>query len=135
MKKNKNAVLWLTAAVLILLIAYAIPNNMIGITMNPIIDEFNLDGASQGLMQSMMQLGSVIALLVAPLLQGRLRKFILMMLSGAIQLTMLFLTGVCSSMSALLLVCTLVGAGGGLTDTLCNSYMVDLHPRDRRRQK
>lgn len=130
MKNKKNAILWLTVSILLLLIAYAMPNNIITVTMNPIINEFQLDGAAQGLMSSVMQLGSVIALLIAPLLQGRLRKFVLMMISGMLQLAMILLTGVCSNLSMLLVMCTFLGASGGLIDTVCNSYMVDLHPEN-----
>ncbi len=125
--KVKRAINVLTASVLMSLFAYALSNTMIGTTMNSIIDDFSLTGASQGIMNTMIGFGGMVALLAAPLLQGRAPKVWLMIFSGALQCLMLFVTGLTGSMAVLVISCALLGAGGGLTDSITNSYLVDLH--------
>lgn len=123
----RRAVTWLTVAILLLVCGYALCNNLINITMNPIIDEFSLAGANQGMMSSMISLGSLVALFLTPLLQGRVKKFWMLAFSGALEGLMLLLTGASSNFPALLAVCVVLGMGGGLTDSYANSYIIDLH--------
>ena len=127
---SRSAVKWITGAIFLIVIACSLGNNIIGVTMNPLIEEFALTGASQGLMSSMINLGSTLPLLIIPFLQGRVHKMWLILLGSALQALMLLLTGLSGSFTMLLLVCALLGAGNNFTDSCCNSYIVDLHPSD-----
>lgn len=132
-KSSLKAVKTLTLVSLLLMCGCSLCNNIIGITMNPLIDEFSLTGAGQGLMNSMMNLGSTIPLLIIPLLQGRIHKTWLMFFGGVLQVLMMLLTGVSGSIPMLLAACALLGAGNNFTDSCINSYIVDLHPNDSTR--
>ena len=123
----------LSWSILLLVCGYSICYNILGITLNPLIDEFALTGASQGLMSSVMNLGSMIPLVILPLLQGRVSKLRLILLSCALQFAMLLLTGAAANFSTLLVACALLGAGNNFTDSCANSYIVDLHPEDSAR--
>lgn len=128
---NKNRVLnMLLIALLIAIFAYAFANNIISVTMNGIIAEYALDGARQGQMTSMMNVGAFIALLVVPLLQGRLPKLWLVLICMLLQTLMVFVIGAAAGMPLILAGFVLMGAGGGMIDSLTNSYMVDLYPED-----
>ena len=125
-----NAVKWITGAIFLMLVACSLGSNIIGVTMNPLIGEFSLTGASQGLMNSMINLGSTLPLVIIPFLQGRIHKSWLIILGSALQALMLLLTGLSGNFTLLLVACALLGAGNNFTDSCCNSYIVDLHPAD-----
>ncbi len=126
----RNAVKWITGAIFVMVIACSLGNNIIGVTMNPLIAEFSLTGASQGLMNSMINLGSTLPLIIIPFLQGRVHKMWLVLFGSALQMLMLLLTGLSGNFTLLLVACALLGAGNNFTDSCCNSYIVDLHPTD-----
>lgn len=130
-KNNYRALKLLTAAIFVLVCGYSMCSNIIGVTMDPLINEFALTGASQGLMTSMINLGSTLPLLILPLLQGRVHKRWLILSAGLLQVLMLLLTGVAGSVPLLLVACALLGAGNSFTDTCVNSYIVDLYPEKR----
>ena len=67
-KDSRSALKLLTGIIFVLVCGYSMCSNIIGVTMNPLIDEFSLTGASQGLMTSMINLGSTVPLLIIPLL-------------------------------------------------------------------
>ena len=98
----------LSWSILLLVCGYSLCYNILGVTLNPLIDEFSLTGASQGLMSSVMNLGSMIPLVILPLLQGRVSKLRLILLSCALQLAMLLLTGAAMGFSTLLIACALL---------------------------
>ena len=127
---SRNAVKWITGAIFLMVVACSLGNNIIGVTMNPLIGEFSLTGASQGLMNSMINLGSTLPLLIIPFLQGRVHKMWLVIFGSALQALMLLLTGLSGNFTMLLVACALLGAGNNFTDSCCNSYIVDLHPAD-----
>ena len=132
-KDSRQALKWLTAAIFLLVCGFSMCNNIIGITMDPLIGEFSLTGASQGLMTSMINLGSTLPLLIIPLLQGRVHKTWLIILGGILQVLMLVLTGMSRNIPVLLTACALLGAGNNFTDSCVNSYIVDLHPAESSR--
>jgi len=130
-KDSRSALKLLTGIIFVLVCGYSMCSNIIGVTMNPLIDEFSLTGASQGLMTSMINLGSTVPLLIIPLLQGRVHKSWLILFGGVLQVLMLLLTGVATGVPVLLVACALLGAGNNFTDGCVNSYIVDLHPEKR----
>lgn len=120
----------LTISLLLIVCGYSMSFNILSNTMDPLVKEFSLTGASQGLMSSMINLGSMIPLLVIPLLQGRIHKIWLILGASVLQVAMLLLTGASGSFGMLLASCVLLGAGNNTTDSCVNSYMVDLHPEN-----
>ncbi|MBQ8507002.1 MAG: MFS transporter [Clostridia bacterium] len=130
---SRRALKWLTGAIFLLVCGFSMCSNIIGVTMDPMIGAFSLTGASQGLMTSMINLGSTLPLLVIPLLQGRVHKTWLIIFGGILQVFMLVLTGMAQSVPVLLAACALLGAGNNFTDSCVNSYIVDLHPTESTR--
>ena len=120
----------LTIALLLIVCGYSMSFNILSNTMDPLVKEFSLTGASQGLMSSMINFGSLLPLLIIPLLQGRVHKIWLILGASILQVLMLLLTGASGSFGMLLFSCVLLGAGNNTTDSCVNSYMVDLHPEN-----
>lgn len=129
-KASRNALKILTISLLLIVCGYSMSFNILSNTMDPMIGEFALTGAAQGLMSSMISFGSMIPLLVIPLLQGRVHKIWLILGASVLQVLMLMLTGVSANFGMLLTACVLLGAGNNVTDSCVNSYMVDLHPEN-----
>ena len=127
---SRRALQILTVSLLLIVCGYSMSFNILSNTMDPLIGEFQLTGAAQGLMTSMMNLGSMIPLLILPLLQGRVHKIWLILGASALQTAMLLLTGASGNFAMLLTACILLGAGNNTTDSCVNSYMVDLHPEN-----
>lgn len=117
-----------TAAVLLMVLGYSLCFNILNVTMNPIITEFSLEGTSQGLVSSMMNLGSLISLIILPMLQGRIQKYYLILIAVLLQIATLVLTGLSASFGLLLTANLLLGAGYNAADSCVNSYFVDLYP-------
>lgn len=120
----------LTISLLLIVCGYSMSFNILSNTMDPLVKEFNLTGASQGLMSSMINFGSMLPLLIIPLLQGRIHKIWLILCASILQVAMLLLTGASGNFGMLLFSCVLLGAGNNTTDSCVNSYMVDLHPEN-----
>ena len=127
---SQKALKVLTISLLLIVCGYSLSYNILSNTMDPLVGEFQLTGASQGLMTSMMNLGSMLPLIIMPLLQGKFPKQIMILLACVLQVLMLLLTGLSTSFATLLTACVLLGAGNNFTDSCVNSYMVDLHPGD-----
>ena len=127
-KDNSKDIKIMLAALLLLVCGYSLCNNIIAVTMNPIIDTFELTGSSQGLMTSMINLGSILPLFIIPLLQGRVKKIWLILASAVVLLASTALTGAASSFAFLMIACVVLGAGYNFLDTMANSYIVDLFP-------
>ena len=128
--ENNPALKRLTLVVFLLVCAYSLASNIIGVTTNPMIEEFSLTGASQGLMSSMISLGNTLPLLIIPFLQGRIHKIWLIIFGCAMQAAMLLLTGISGGFTTMIFACVLLGVGNNFADSCCNSYIVDLHPGD-----
>ena len=127
MNKHRTILTW---SILFLIFGYAMSFNIINVCMVPLVRHFSLTGASQGLMSSMINLGSMLPLFLAPLFQGRVDKLWLIIVSSFLQALMILLGGLSGSFSMLLTSCLLLGIAYSTTDTYVNSYMVDLYPRD-----
>jgi len=125
---SRRALKILTVSLLLIVCGYSMSFNILSNTMDPLVEEFSLTGAAQGLMTSMMNLGSMLPLLVLPLLQGRVSKGWLILGASILQVLMLLLTGLSVNFGMLLTACVLLGMGNNFTDSCVNSYMVDLHP-------
>jgi len=124
---KQNALKILTFSLLLIVCGYSMSFNILSNTMDPLVKEFSLTGASQGLMSSMINFGSMLPLLIIPLLQGRVHKAWLILGASILQAAMLLLTGASAGFGMLLFSCVLLGVGNNTTDSCVNSYMVDLH--------
>lgn len=119
-----------TFAILITSFAYAFVNSITSVLVNEVVDEFSLTGASQGLMSSMLSLGLMIALLVNPLFQGRVSKITMILVSGAVLIVMLLLSGSAPNFALFIVSFVFLGVGCGWLDGYINSTMIDAHPAD-----
>ncbi len=106
---------------------YSITNSMHNVLINELVKGFSLTGASQGMMSSMSSLGAMLALLVAPLIQGRVTKMTVLLASVASQAVSLALCGASPVFAVFCTACALLGVGGGLIDAYTNSWLVDVH--------
>lgn len=129
-RTSAKALKILTFSLLLIVCGYSMSFNILSNTMDPLVQEFSLTGAAQGLMSSMINFGSMLPLLIIPLLQGRIHKIWLILCASILQVAMLLLTGASGSFGLLLVSCVLLGAGNNTTDSCVNSYMVDLHPEN-----
>ncbi len=127
---SRRALKILTVSLLLMVCGYSMSFNILSNTMDPLVSEFSLTGAAQGLMTSMMSLGSMVPLLIIPFLQGRISKAWLIFGASVLQVLMLLLTGLSVNFGMLLTACVLLGMGNNFTDSCVNSYMVDLHPEN-----
>ena len=129
-KSSRRALNILTISLLLVVCGYSMSFNILSNTMDPLVKEFSLTGASQGLMSSMISFGSMLPLLIIPLFQGRVHKIWLILCAAVLQVLMLLATGFSANFGVLLVSCVLLGAGNNTTDSCINSYMVDLHPEN-----
>lgn len=114
-------------SLLLTVVGFAVLHSTLPVLMNDIIDEFKLFGVSEGMMSSMINLGGIIALLTTPLLQGRIKKTLVLILSGALQVLMTVLTGAAPVFPLLLFACVVLGMGFSWFDTYANSNIVDVN--------
>jgi fucose permease len=110
-----------------MVIGFAVLHSALPVLMNDIIEEFHLFGVGEGMMSSMINLGGIIALITTPLLQGRIKKTLVLLLSGTLQVLMTALTGGSPFFSVLLFACVVLGMGFSWFDTYANSNIVDVN--------
>ncbi|MCI6950867.1 MAG: MFS transporter [Clostridium sp.] len=123
----------ITIAILSALFAYGFVGSISNVLVNEIIDAFSLTGTAQGLSASLMNMGSLIALFVTPLLQGRIRKTKMIVLSGLLQVAALCVAGSAAGFILFATANAVTGIGCGWLDTYANSCIVDLHPQNSTR--
>lgn len=111
----------------IFIAGHAMCNIAMSVMMIQVIDEFQLKGAGQGLMNSVIHLGGFLSILAIPFLQGRVKKTVMMVVCGLLQVLGLAFTGWSASFALLLAACFLLGVGGGWADSYANSCMADLN--------
>lgn len=118
----------LTAAILLLITVYGLANTFQSVVMNQVVDSYGLTGGQQGILSSMINVGSIAAMLTATLLQGRIRKMLLLLAATILQALAFFALGIPGSLMGMIITGIVLGLGFGWTDTCCNSAMVDVHP-------
>lgn len=132
-RSNSRVIRIITIAILSALFAYGFVGSISNVLVNEIIDAFSLTGTAQGLSASLMNMGSLIALFVTPLLQGRIRKTKMIVLSGLLQVAALCVAGSAAGFILFATANAATGIGCGWLDTYANSCIVDLHPQNRTR--
>lgn len=132
-RSNSRVIRIITIAILSALFAYGFVGSISNVLVNEIIDAFSLTGTAQGLSASLMNMGSLIALFVTPLLQGRIRKTKMIVLSGLLQIAALCVAGSAAGFILFATANAVTGIGCGWLDTYANSCIVDLHPQNSTR--
>lgn len=127
-RKMKSPAAVILISMLLLVCGYSLCYNIISITMNPIIDVYSLTGSSQGLMSSMINLGSILPLFVIPFFQGRVHKVWQIVFCCAVLAAAVLLSGTSRAFPLLLAGCLFLGAAYNSLDTLVNAYLVGLYP-------
>lgn len=106
----------------------AMATGILSILLNEIIDTFQVSGTKEGLMSSMVSLGSLISLCVIVLLQKKFSKAYLIIGLGLLTIITLLLQGLAGSYIIFLALCFILGFGNGGTDTCQSSFLADLNP-------
>lgn len=123
-KRAGNA---LTFGIVLLIGIYGLTNSYQSVVMNRVVDTYQLTGGAQGIMSSMINLGSILAFFAAPMLQGRLKKTSMLLIACLLLAVSFFLLGATRVIAALIAASVLAGIGFGWLDTNCNAVMVDIH--------
>jgi len=121
----------LTVGVLLLITIYGLSSNYQSVVINRVVDAYHLTGGAQGIMSSMINLGSIVGLLSAPALQGRLKQTTLLVYGCALLFGSFVLLGATRIYIAMIGASILTGIAFGWLDTNCNAVMVDLHAENR----
>lgn len=125
--RQKRATNALTAGIVLLIAMFGITNSFQSVVMNRVVDTYHLSGGAQGIMSSMINIGSILAFLSAPLLQGRVKKTTMLLLACVLMVISFFVLGTNSLYAGMIFTSILTGIGFGWIDTNCNAVMVDLH--------
>ncbi|MEA4870689.1 MAG: MFS transporter [Christensenella sp.] len=120
----------LTSGIVLLIAMFGLTNSFQSVVMNRVVDAYHLSGGTQGIMSSMINIGSILAFLAAPLLQGRIKKTTMLLAACVLMAVSFFLLGTNSLFASMMLASVLTGIGFGWIDTNCNAVMVDLHEKD-----
>ena len=127
---SARSVSYLTAGVLLIIATYGLLSNYQSAVLNSVVESFHLTGGAQGIMSALINLGAVAAFLVAPMLQGRVKKTTIILVAACILVVSFFLLGTVRALAGLIVSSILVGIGFGWLDASCNALMVDLHHDD-----
>ena len=126
-EQNARSVKTITGIVLSSITLYSFSYSIITVMINEVVNGFSLSGVSEGMMSSMFSLGSMVALLAAPLIQGRVAKMTVLISATALQALMLMFCGLSPVFVLFCVSCSFLGVGGGLADAYSNSLLVDVH--------
>lgn len=116
-----------TYSILILIFGYSFVMSTPGLFANGIKYDFNLTEVELGMVSSFINVGGLLALISVPILQGRVRKWTMLLLSAAIQCVLLIFLGMAPVFWMLLAAYMLLGAGMGWLDSYCNFSIVDIN--------
>ncbi|NLI55121.1 MAG: MFS transporter [Clostridiales bacterium] len=118
----------LTAGIVILIIVFGLLNNYQSVVLNSVVASYHLVGGAQGIMSSMINIGSIAAYFSAPALQGRLKKTSMLVIACVLLVASFFLLGQTRLFTGMIIASIIAGVGFGWMDTNCNAVMVDIHP-------
>ena len=127
---SARSVRLLTFGVIMVIATYGLLSNYQSAVLNSVVESYQLTGGMQGIMSSLINFGAVAAFLIAPMLQGRVKKTTMLLFGASILVFSFFLLGAGRSLAELIAASLLTGVGFGWVDANCNATMVDLHHRD-----
>ena len=127
---SARSVRLLTFGVIMIIATYGMLSNYQSAVLNSVVESYHLVGGMQGIMSSLINIGAVAAFLIAPMLQGRMKKTTMLLLGASILVLSFFLLGAGRVLAQLVVASLLTGLGFGWVDANCNATMVDLHHHD-----
>ena len=130
MDNRKKTIRTITALIIVGGVVYAFSGALINTLLNQIIDEYHLTGANEGLMTSLLSVGMMLAIVVCPLIQGRIKKLTMIFVSGIIMTVAMAVSGMAGKAVLFGIASVVLGIGWGLFDTYANSSIIDLYPDD-----
>ncbi len=116
-----------TLSILVLIFGYSFVMSTPSLFTNGIKLDFGLTDMELGMMSSFINVGGLLALITVPLLQGRIKKWTMLLLSASVQGVLLLCLGAAPVFWVLLLAYALLGAGMGWLDSYCNFTIVDIN--------
>lgn len=111
-------------------ISTAVCSGILVVLLNDIIDSYQIKGTQEGLMSSMISIGSLAALFTTILLQGRFRKANFIVVCGALAAIMMIVQGIPMSFPLFLAAGLLMGYGNGGADACQSAFLADLNKED-----
>jgi len=126
----KNAAGIVITAALVLIFAYSFVMALGNTLINEIVAAFSLEGASEGLMGSLLSVGFILSLLILPFFQGRAKKITVIFAAFALQAAMIAAIGASPTFVLFGVFCVVMGFSGGFVDTYSNSIVVDVKKSD-----
>lgn len=111
-------------------ISTAVCSGILVVLLNDIIEYYQIRGSQEGLMSSMISIGSLAALSTTILLQGHFKKAGFIVLSGLLAAVMMIVQGIPMTFPMFLIAGLLMGYGNGGTDSLQSSFLADLNKED-----
>jgi len=112
---------------MVLVVGYAIAKTISGVLVNHVIEHFDLIGASQGYMNSMISIGITAAVLSTIVLRWKFKKTSIIVFSGILTAATMLFTGLSVSFFMLLAVSLVLGVSLGWIDIYSNSCIVDVN--------
>jgi MFS family permease len=111
-------------------ISTAICSGILVVLLNDIITCYQIKGTQEGLMSSMISVGSLTALFTTIFLQGRFKKANFIIVSGLLATVMMIIQGIPMSFPMFLAAGLLMGYGNGGMDSCQSSFLADLNKED-----
>jgi len=123
---DRSAARRITSAAFISIFIYSIVVSIPGVLINDVVAAYSLSGTNEGLMGALTSLGFLLSMIFVIMIQGRVRKTVVMIASFSVQAIVLFFCGFSPTFLIFSIFCTLIGFSGGFIDTFTNSSVVDI---------
>ena len=118
-----------TNSLMVLIVGCAIARTISGVLVNHVIEHFDLVGAAQGYMNSVINAGTMVAVISTIAVRWKAKKASILVFSGLLIAASVALTGLSASSFHLLLAMSLaLGVGLGWNDVYTNSCVIDANP-------
>jgi fucose permease len=116
-----------TISILVLMFGYAFISSTPSLFANGFISDFHITDLELGIVGSIVNVGGLVALVTVPLLQGRVKKWTMLLIGALVQAAMLLFAGVVPAFWLLLVSYLVMGIGMGWLDSYGNSGIVDIN--------
>ena len=110
---SARSVRLLTFGVIMIIATYGLLSNYQSAVLNSVVESYHLVGGMQGIMSSLINIGAVAAFMIAPMLQGRVKKTTMLLLGASILVLSFFLLGSGRTLVQLVAASLLTGLGFG----------------------
>ena len=120
----------ITSAAFVSIFIYSFVVSLSAVLINEVVEAFSLEGADEGFMGALTNLGFMLSIFFILMVQGRAQKATVLIVAFAAQAIMLFVSGFSPFFLFFCIGCTLIGFSGGFIDTFSNSIIVDVRKDD-----